>query len=68
MVTLSNSQMPVASPVVQKAVPVKVEKPKGNKRLSKARRELARKKLGKNAKKNKRKKAKAKAKAVGTAA
>lgn len=39
------------------------EKLKGNKRLSKERRELLRKKMGKNSKKNKRKKAKAKLKA-----
>lgn len=55
-----------AKPVVKAVAPVKQvvkEKLKGNKRLSKERRELLRKKMGKNSKKNKRKKAKAKLKA-----
>ena len=51
---------------VKKAQVAKKEKRMGNTRLSKVRRDLARKKLGKNAKKNKRKKAKAKAKAQGS--
>ncbi|ORY79358.1 hypothetical protein BCR35DRAFT_352780 [Leucosporidium creatinivorum] len=60
-----------AKAVVQVAAPVKQvvkEKLKGNKRLSKERRELLRKKLGKNSKKNKRKKAKAKLKAQAASA
>lgn len=60
-----------AKPVAKLAAPItKVikEKLKGNTRLSKERRELLRKKMGKNSKKNKRKKAKAKLKAQASTA